>query len=121
MKRQTANRAHRQQSEEEAKHEVKDLDNPIDHCHRKTKEGLAPGLKRRRCRIGNHVERKYDERRAGHRHQRHQCHTAHERGEIEQARQEFEAAHADGFASLPQDVNWLDALSAAANAAPGSK
>ena len=28
-----------------------------------------------------------------------------ERGEIEQARQEFEAAHADGFASLPQDVN----------------
>jgi hypothetical protein len=40
-----------------------------------------------------------------------------ERGEIEQARQEFEGAFADGFASLPQDVNWLDALGAAANAA----
>ncbi len=40
-----------------------------------------------------------------------------ERGEIAQARQEFEAAFADGFASLPRDVNWLDALGAAANAA----
>ena len=40
-----------------------------------------------------------------------------ERGEIEQARQDFDAAYADGFASLPQDVNWLDALGAAANAA----
>ena len=40
-----------------------------------------------------------------------------ERGEIEQARQEFDAAFADGFASLPRDVNWLDALGAAANAA----
>jgi DNA-binding SARP family transcriptional activator len=40
-----------------------------------------------------------------------------ERGEIEQARQDFEAALADGFASLPRDVNWLDALGAAANTA----
>ena len=40
-----------------------------------------------------------------------------ERGEIEQARHQFDAAYADGFASLPQDVNWLDALGAAANAA----
>jgi hypothetical protein len=40
-----------------------------------------------------------------------------ERGEIEQARQDFEAALADGFASLPRDVNWLDALNAAANTA----
>ena len=40
-----------------------------------------------------------------------------ERGETDQARGEFEAAVADGFASLPRDVNWLDALGAAANAA----
>jgi tetratricopeptide (TPR) repeat protein len=40
-----------------------------------------------------------------------------ERGEIEQARRDFDAALADGFNSLPRDVNWLDALGAAANAA----
>jgi DNA-binding SARP family transcriptional activator len=40
-----------------------------------------------------------------------------ERGEIEQARQDFEAAVAGGFVSLPRDVNWLDALNAAANTA----
>jgi hypothetical protein len=40
-----------------------------------------------------------------------------ERGEIEQAHRDFEAAFADGFASLPRDANWLDTLGAAANAA----
>jgi hypothetical protein len=40
-----------------------------------------------------------------------------ERGEIELGRQDFDAAFADGFASLPRDVNWLDAMGAAANAA----
>jgi DNA-binding SARP family transcriptional activator len=40
-----------------------------------------------------------------------------ERGEIDQARREFEAALTDGFDILPRDVNWLDALGAAANAA----
>jgi DNA-binding SARP family transcriptional activator len=40
-----------------------------------------------------------------------------ERGEAEQARRDFEAAFADGFGSLPRDVNWLDTLGAAANAA----
>jgi hypothetical protein len=39
-----------------------------------------------------------------------------ERGELDQAHEDFEAAYADGFASLPRDVNWLDALSCAANA-----
>jgi DNA-binding SARP family transcriptional activator len=40
-----------------------------------------------------------------------------ERGELELGRQDFDAAFADGFASLPRDVNWLDAMGAAANAA----
>jgi DNA-binding SARP family transcriptional activator len=39
-----------------------------------------------------------------------------ERGEREQARQDFEAAIADGFSSLPRDVNWLAALASAAEA-----
>ena len=38
-----------------------------------------------------------------------------ERGEVEQARDAFQAALADGFGSLPRDVNWLDALNAAAH------
>src|SRR5436305_5323965 len=38
-----------------------------------------------------------------------------ERGEIKRAREDFHAALADGFASLPRDVNWLDALNAAAH------
>jgi tetratricopeptide (TPR) repeat protein len=39
-----------------------------------------------------------------------------ERGELDQAREDFETALADGFASLPRDVNWLDSLSVATNA-----
>jgi tetratricopeptide (TPR) repeat protein len=40
-----------------------------------------------------------------------------ERGNIEQAHRDFDAALADGLDSLPRDVNWLDALNAAANTA----
>jgi hypothetical protein len=39
-----------------------------------------------------------------------------ERGELEQARDDFELAYADGFTSLPRDVNWLDAVGVATNA-----
>ena len=39
-----------------------------------------------------------------------------ERGELEQARADLDAAVADGLHTLPRDVNWLAALSSAANA-----
>ena len=40
-----------------------------------------------------------------------------ERGEFDHAQRQFAAALADGFVSLPRDVNWLDTLNAAAHAA----
>jgi len=39
-----------------------------------------------------------------------------ERGEMDEARRDFEAAVADGFASLPRDVNWIAALASAVEA-----
>ena len=40
-----------------------------------------------------------------------------ERGELAQAREDFEAAVGEGLATLPRDVNWLAALSSAVEAA----
>ncbi|MGB0092598.1 MAG: hypothetical protein WBP81_08705, partial [Solirubrobacteraceae bacterium] len=39
-----------------------------------------------------------------------------ERGELEEARRDFDAAVADGLSTLPRDVNWLAALSSAVEA-----
>jgi DNA-binding SARP family transcriptional activator len=39
-----------------------------------------------------------------------------ERNELDQARQDFEAAVADGLSTLPRDVNWLAALTSATEA-----
>jgi len=38
------------------------------------------------------------------------------RGELHEARRHYDAALADGLASIPRDVNWLAALASAANA-----
>jgi tetratricopeptide (TPR) repeat protein len=39
-----------------------------------------------------------------------------ERGELDEARRYYDAALANGLASIPRDVNWLAALASAANA-----
>jgi hypothetical protein len=39
-----------------------------------------------------------------------------ERGELDEARRDFETAVADGFSTLPRDVNWLPALASAVEA-----
>jgi hypothetical protein len=44
-----------------------------------------------------------------------------ERGELDQAREDFETALADGFASLPRDVNGLDAAAPSGCAAGGTR
>jgi tetratricopeptide (TPR) repeat protein len=38
------------------------------------------------------------------------------RGEMEEARRDFDAALADGFATIPRDVNWLASLASASEA-----
>ena len=38
------------------------------------------------------------------------------RGELEEARRDFDAALSDGFATIPRDVNWLASLTSAAEA-----
>ncbi|MGB0097737.1 MAG: hypothetical protein WBP81_35020 [Solirubrobacteraceae bacterium] len=40
-----------------------------------------------------------------------------ERGELDQAREDYETAVGDGLSTLPRDVNWLAALSSAVEAA----
>src|SRR6266568_2262064 len=71
VQRQAANRADRHQRKKQSEDQMQDLENPVNHRDGKAEQELADRLQRSRGGIRNHVKGEQNERRAGHRHERH--------------------------------------------------